>query len=72
MYILMKISPSLFEDMIKELRSEKLQLQQQVVNLKEMLKLQAEKEQTRLQQVKPGKITYHLNNRMLNASTRRN
>lgn len=72
MYILMKISPSLFEDMIKELRSEKLQLQQQVVNLKEMLKLQAEKEQTRLQQVKPGKIPYHLNNRMLNASTRRN
>lgn len=51
----MKISPSVFEKPIKELRSEKLQTQQQVANLKEMLKLQEEKEQKRFQ-VKPGKL----------------
>ncbi|XP_042350899.1 alpha-1,6-mannosylglycoprotein 6-beta-N-acetylglucosaminyltransferase A-like [Plectropomus leopardus] len=40
------------DEMIKELRSDKLHLQQQVAHLEELLKLQAEKKEMTLQQVK--------------------
>ncbi|XP_070770375.1 alpha-1,6-mannosylglycoprotein 6-beta-N-acetylglucosaminyltransferase A-like isoform X2 [Enoplosus armatus] len=39
------------EEMIKELRSDKLQLQQQVAHLDELLKLQAQKDEKKVQQV---------------------
>ncbi|CAJ1078832.1 alpha-1%2C6-mannosylglycoprotein 6-beta-N-acetylglucosaminyltransferase A-like [Xyrichtys novacula] len=40
------------EEMIKELRSDKLQLQQQVAQLEELLKLQAQQKEPKVQQVK--------------------
>ncbi|XP_074551428.1 alpha-1,6-mannosylglycoprotein 6-beta-N-acetylglucosaminyltransferase A-like [Halichoeres trimaculatus] len=42
------------EEMIKELRSDKLLLQEQVAQLRELLKLQAQKERNPVPQVKPG------------------
>lgn len=45
------------DEMIKELRSDKLQLQQQVANLDELLKVLAGKEEKNHHQVKSGKST---------------
>lgn len=49
------------EELITELRSDKLQLQQQVAQLGELLKLQAQKEEKKAEEVKPGKTLnwYH-------------
>ncbi len=45
----------IWDEMIKELRSDKLHLQQQVAHLEELLKLQTQKEEKKVQQAQSGK-----------------
>ncbi|KAI9536005.1 hypothetical protein NQZ68_038412 [Dissostichus eleginoides] len=52
-----KVKGQLKDEMIKEMHLNKIQLQQHVAHMEELLKLQLEKEEKKIQQLKSGKIT---------------
>ena len=52
-----KVKGQLKDEMIKEMHLNKIQLQRHVAYMEELLKLQLEKEEKKIQQLKSGKIT---------------
>lgn len=52
-----KVKGQLKDEMIKEMHLDKIQLQLYVAHMEELLKLQLEKEEKKIQQLKSGKIT---------------